>query len=144
MSAIKFSMQMLAYCGLYCDLCSFKAAYETQNREHILRMPARYDRDKTQPMQPCPGCKGDNICGDCAMKDCACGRNLDHCGQCAEYPCAELLKFAGDGVPHHAGALKNLERIREVGADAWFAEQQTHCNCGERSSWYCHCPVHNG
>ncbi len=37
------SHELIAYCGLYCGACSFKVAFEEQNREHLMRMPAKYE-----------------------------------------------------------------------------------------------------
>ena len=47
----------IAYCGLYCPLCSFVAAAETKDREHLLAMPKRYDHLKQDTLEEC-GCAG--------------------------------------------------------------------------------------
>ena len=45
-------MNALAYCGLYCQACGFKVAYEEQDRNHLRAMPAKYDRYKEDPLEP--------------------------------------------------------------------------------------------
>ena len=92
----------LAYCGIYCPECSFRVAYETQNREHLFSMPEKYDSFKDTALEDCKcsGCKQKNICGDCDIKDCANSKNLEHCGECQDFPCKIILDFANDGMSH--------------------------------------------
>jgi hypothetical protein len=49
-----------------------------------------------------------------------------------------LKAFYEDGVRHHAMALNNAERIREIGPDIWLGEQEKEheCECGERKLWF--------
>lgn len=48
-----------------------------------------------------PGCKGcvqikNPFWGQCPVKSCCEGKNLDHCGLCGEFPCELLNQFAYD------------------------------------------------
>ena len=138
----------MAYCGLCCTACSFKVAFESGDRRHVGAMPARYDRMKALPFSElaCEGCKGQNICGECDMKDCAAAKGLEHCAACDDFPCAHTNKFQNDGVPHHRQAVEDLHKIKAVGVEAWFAEYSkglTCAACGKRQSWYCRCAQHN-
>ena len=103
-------------------------------------MPAKYDKFKSEPLgTPCGGCKADpDGCGDCAIRTCAQGRGLSHCGLCADHPCARLNEFANDGMPHHAEAVAGLKAIAREGEEAWAARQEKRwrCRCGARLSWY--------
>lgn len=135
--------ELIAYCGLYCGGCSFKVAHEENNFRHILSMPERYSRVKEElkdkPMPECPGCRLDNQCGDCAMRDCAREKELDHCALCADFPCEKITAFQSDGVPHHSEIIENLKLLRELGEEAWLERQKnqfTCSTCGERLSWY--------
>jgi len=132
------SNELIAYCGLYCGACSFKTAYEERDREHLLRMPAKYDRWKEAPLEACPGCRLENRCGKCAIRDCAIEKRVEHCGLCGEFPCGKLLEFGGDGMPHHAEVIANLKALTEMGPERWPAAQKAAwtCACGERFSWY--------
>ena len=126
----------IAYCGLYCGACSFRVAFEENDRKHLAGMPAEYDKYKDTPMDRCPGCRTDE-CGH-GFTACAAARGLEHCGRCDDFPCTRLLSFARDGIPHHAGVIANLERIRGVGEEQWLQEQSRawRCPCGARLSWY--------
>lgn len=145
---IVFDINKLAYCGLYCSQCSFVVAYETNNRDHLLSLPQRYDKFKQADLSEhgsCKGCKGENLCGDCEIKDCAVEKGIDCCADCKTFPCEIILIFANDGTPHHAEAFNNLNKIKADGKENWFDEYKTslNCACGERLSWYYKCPVHN-
>lgn len=131
--------ELIAYCGLYCDACSFRRSATDKNPEHVLSMPPRYDKHKAEPLSvDCPGCKRENLCGQCKMRDCAQARQLSHCGLCEEFPCAELIRFNNDGAPHHSAAIDNLRLLREVGEERWLEIQRQRwtCGCGRRLSWY--------
>jgi hypothetical protein len=132
------SRDLIAYCGLYCGACSFKVAYEEQDREHLMRMPAKYDAWKQAPLEACPGCRQKNKCGQCAIRDCAVGKGIEHCGLCGDFPCGKLHEFTDDGIPHHAEAIGNLKALNIMGVDQWLVAQKSFwtCACGERYSWY--------
>ena len=135
------ALDMIATCGLFCGACSFKLAFDENDRAHVRAMPARYEKAKEDELEACPGCRGEAPACDadpCKIRACARTRGLTHCGLCAEFPCSILSAFANDGVPHHSETLGNLKRLREVGEEAWLAEQRTRwiCSCGARLSWY--------
>jgi len=132
------SNELIAYCGLYCGACSFKVAFEEHNREHLMRMPAKYDHLKHAPLEFCPGCRLENRCGDCAIRDCAIEKNIEYCSLCDDFPCEKLLKFNNDGIPHHAEAIENLKVLKTMGAEQWLAVQKAKwmCTCTARYSWY--------
>jgi hypothetical protein len=108
-------------------------------------MPSKYfERLSAQDLSAfsCPGCKGDNICGDCKMKECGIEKGLKSCAECSTFPCEDLAAFARDGIPHHAWAFENLIKIRESGAEIWYKDFKRNLNCaacGERLSWYYKC-----
>ena len=73
-------------CGIVCDTQTCKEAFGVD----------------------CPGCLhiGKPIWGDCCpVKDCCEGKNRNHCGECEDFPCELLKRFAynkehgsGDGA----------------------------------------------
>jgi hypothetical protein len=146
---MEFAPEQMAYCGIYCEQCSFKAAAETKRPEHLANLPPKYNAPQYVPFKQevldglaCPGCKGDALCGPgCKIKVCASGKGLVSCAECGAFPCSILLDFANDGVPHHHRALENLQSIRENGVEDWFGRFKTNltCDCGERISWYYRC-----
>lgn len=141
-----FDMKMLAYCGLYCEQCSCRAAFASGDWAHLEHFPATYKKERPNLSDyDCGGCKGRSLCGACDIRDCAAARRLDSCADCGDFPCGRIEEFGNDGVPHHHGALKNLHAIRDNGVDAWFEGMRPalRCHCGERLSWYHACPRHS-
>jgi hypothetical protein len=138
----------IAYCGLYCGACSFRVAVDDADPEHVLRMPAKYDQYKSEPFdRPCPGCKLENLCGRCAIRDCAQEKQINHCGICNEFPCDKVEQFNNDGVPHHGEVVANLTLLQKVGEERWLETQKKRweCSCGRRFSWYHNaCPTCTG
>jgi hypothetical protein len=144
---MKPDTHMLAYCGLYCEQCSFKAAYEENDIKHLKHTPSCLKKTGTAGLSQyaCECCKGYSICGPCKIRDCASVRNIDSCADCADFPCAHINAFEDDGLPHHANAINDLRSIRIRGFDKWFESlaPELNCACGERQSWYYKCMRHN-
>lgn len=133
----KSSNDYLAYCGLYCKMCSLIATlpkqagtlYDTmeedgweyygaevfpQFEDFWKVLKSLKEEDKTSPL-----CKGG--CGDpdCAIRVCAKAKGYAVCAECAEFPCKVLSDF----TRRYPFVLKNNERIREIGLEAWLEEQ---------------------
>jgi hypothetical protein len=125
------------YCGLYCGACPILAA----NERGEVEKRAAEGGVKPEVLR-CLGCKSETIavfCVDCEMRQCARDRGIDSCGECGEYPCKMLESFRADEHPHHSVVLKNLERMKEKGPDAWLEEQKARWSCpacGARFTWY--------
>jgi len=80
----------------------------------------------------CEGCKGPldvHWSADCKMMLCAKEKDVQYCFECSDFPCSVLNKFASDGAAHHKKTVENLKRMREVGRDAWIAEQEKNGKC---------------
>ena len=130
---------LISYCGLYCGACSFKVAFETQDKVHISDMPKHYDQFKNNPLEDCPGCRLENNCGECKIRDCAIERNVDYCIQCEMYPCKLIDAFAHDGKPHHEEVLHNFELLKKKGENEWLRimrNKWTCQKCKSQKSWY--------
>lgn len=134
---------MLAYCGLYCEQCSFKTAHDEQDKKHLENIPYKFVQ-KDLSEYNCGGCKGYCICGACKIKECASLKNIDSCAECKIFPCENIKKFENDGMPHHKKGVENLKKIRQYGIEAWFLELEPllKCRCGKKQSWYYSCPLH--
>lgn len=133
------SDELIAYCGLYCGACSFRVGYEENSREHIVCMPSIYDEFKSKPLEFCPGCRLENQCGDCDIRECARGKKIAYCSLCIDFPCGKLIDFSHDGKPHHAESIKNLILLQEIGKEKWLEVQKQNWTCGKcnsRFSWY--------
>lgn len=143
---MEFEMKMLAYCGLYCEQCSARLAAIEKDWRHVEAIPSKFGRKRTELDEYfCEGCKGDNICGPCDIKECAVAKGVNSCAECGDFPCARIDEFESNGYPHHKQGVENLRRIREDGVTAWFAdlEPSLRCHCGKRQSWYHTCPDHS-
>lgn len=145
-----------SYCGIYCGACDIRLAGETGKKT---RLAAFWDEDTlrrfrerqgtpiTHPDQlrlRCGGCKSDEVfvnCGACRLRACARERRVEHCSDCAEYPCALYRKFqqAAALLPHVGLCAGNLAAIRAAGVERWLAEQGARwgCpDCGAPFPWY--------
>jgi hypothetical protein len=137
---------MVSACGLYCGACyHYRAA--SPGGEHLLSEEARGGR----PIEGygCRGCRSEQLyvhegCRECRIRACAESRELQHCGECAEFPCARLLAFQTDGRKHHLGIVENLRLLLDQGQDDWFQGQAARWQCpecGVAFSWHedtCH------
>lgn len=140
---------LAAFCGLYCGACSFKVAFDEKCSAHVKAMPSAFDEYKDQELQFCPGCRLDNQCGECDIRDCAKEKNIEHCGDCNEFPCERIKAFAEDEFPHHSHVISNLKGLKTLGTEEWLSMQDKkwRCKCGGKTSWYldvcCACAIEN-
>ncbi len=132
------SNELIAYCGLYCGACSFRLAAQENDRNHITNMPSYYDKFKNNPLEYCPGCRLENKCGECQIRDCAINKNYNHCDECPDLPCDKIINFNNDGKPHHSAVLSNLKLLKEIGEQNWleYMNKKWTCHCGAKTSWY--------
>lgn len=125
------------FCGLYCGACDVLQANKNGSVEALA---LAWEMETRQLV--CHGCKSDTnsvYCVDCDIKACAAGKKLEHCFQCADYPCARLVAFRNDDAPHHSAVLHNLGRLRRQGLEYWLAEQRARWSCprcGTAFTWY--------
>ena len=137
---LKFNEHLLAYCGLYCAQCSFKAAHDENDAKHLVHLPFPFTLSPLSNYN-CECCKGYCICGPCKIKPCAMEKHISSCADCAQFPCMLSNAFAADGMPHHKQAVNNLHAIRENGVDTWFEalKPSLQCPCGTKQTWYYTC-----
>lgn len=137
--------ELTCYCGLYCGACAIKNGQIRDAARSLQDMLNAYQYSEWAPMvaeyfpavkgwnefegvmgwlmsQDCPTCLGGGGNPDCAIRICAKEKGLAGCWECSEDPCDKLAYREIDGT--HSGSDKNRQRIREVGLDAWLAEQK--------------------
>lgn len=89
-------------CGLHCSLCPMNLN------------------------QYCPGCGGGEGNQSCSIAKCSLQHgNIEYCFQCENYPCERyenIDKF--DSFITHQHQKRDMEKFRELGIDAYTAEQQ--------------------
>jgi hypothetical protein len=119
-----------AVCGLCCEACTLYIATR-EDPERLKRIARMYGM--TEEEVSCHGCRSHKLgpyCTTCRMKPCAEERGVSFCSECADYPCPTLKAFQGER-PHRRDLWRDLERIRDVGYDAWSKEIQVTYACPE-------------
>ena len=94
---------LFSLCGLNCGLCG----YRLQGN--------------------CKGCFKDSSCAaTCPMAPCSVRHgNLQYCFECPEYPCKHYDGFDSyDTLVLHRNQRKDMQRAKEIGIEAYRAEQQ--------------------
>lgn len=134
---------LLAYCGLYCDLCS--ARFKIPDQASALRDSLRRaDYEEHGPSQPGfdefwrtlnnlaepPGekCCRLGTCGHplCAIRKCAQEREQEMCIECEDYPCPHILTLSRS----EPTLIQDGKRLQAIGLDAWIVEQQSRRRIG--------------
>ena len=128
---------LVSYCGLYCDLCS--ARFKVPEQARALRDSLhKADIEEYGPSEPNfnefwaylndladpqenRSCRAET-CGHpwCAIRNCAKGRQLTVCADCADYPCEHILTL-GRSEPT---LIADGQRMQAIGLEAWIDEQQ--------------------
>ena len=157
---------LAAPCGLYCGACVIYRASRRGDSEFLKQIveafsgkegqlapgmpPLRKGCDVSEAQRQmqdvkgtaCEGCLSEIVafpCRICAFRDCVLEKGLTNCSQCPDSPCQPLVDFNNDGLPHHGEVLANIQRQREIGLDAWIAEQEARWRCpqcGSTIDWY--------
>lgn len=115
-------------CGLFCPACVFYIGTHA-DPSRLERMAAAF-HVSTEAIR-CDGCgskRRDRWFARCLMGDCAESLGHQSCGECSDYPCAELKQFL-EGHPYRKDIYRDMSRIRETGADAWLAEAAQRYSC---------------
>ena len=145
-----------SYCGIYCGACDIMMAGRTGGKYRLAsfwngKNIRRYQKtlgieyDSEQPVSlKCNGCKSDTLfvnCASCRIRTCAIDKKVDHCLDCASYPCNLIVEFnkAGSLLPHVKNNHDNMKRIQDSGIKTWLSEQaeRWRCpDCNTEFSWY--------
>ena len=107
--------QLIAYCGLDCEKCEARIA--TVNNDDALRAKVAQKWSElnkveiTPEMINCDGCRVDGVktpfCAHlCPIRQCATGRAVKTCGDCAELDSCKTLEMI---TGNNAEALQNLK-----------------------------------
>ncbi|MBU2550689.1 MAG: DUF3795 domain-containing protein [Proteobacteria bacterium] len=122
--------RLAAVCGLFCPSCTVYIGTH-EHPERLKRIAAQFGVPVEEAM--CDGCRAERrcpYCATCKMEKCAAEKGLDFCGQCEDYPCEELEAFQR-AMPHRIELWETLERISQVGWEAWYQEMLAHFACPE-------------
>lgn len=104
---------MFAPCGMNCMVC-YKHCYHKK---------------------PCAGCLNSDQgkpehCRKCKIKDCVRERALRYCFECEDYPCKRIKSLEKSyNTRYHASLMENSRRVRELGLEAFMAQQKQLFTC---------------
>lgn len=118
-----------AVCGLFCPGCSLFLATSEDDPQRLQAIAARFGKSAEEIR--CRGCRSDVrsfYCRQCRFVQCAAEKGIDFCGECADYPCAELREFQA-ARPHRIELWQSQERIRTTGLANWYREMLEHFAC---------------
>jgi Protein of unknown function (DUF3795) len=117
-----------AVCGLFCESCSIYIASH-EDAEWLANLADRFGQSVEDTY--CDGCRADRrmrYCRSCALCVCAAGRGHSFCNECSDFPCEQLKEFQRE-LPHRAELWESLDRVAEVGVEAWLAEAKRRYSC---------------
>jgi hypothetical protein len=102
-----------------------------EDPERLKQLSAQFQL--SEEAMRCYGCRSEKrgpYCQTCKMTTCAAEKGIDFCGDCDEYPCADLKDFQA-AMPHRIELWNDLDRIKEAGYEQWFQEKITEYGCGQ-------------
>jgi len=130
-------LTQVTYCGLYCGLCSQRNRIPRRAGElrDSMRKEAWDQWGAEIPgfsefwsflsglaeSEPRCSCRAGE-CGPpfCGIRKCAQQKGVEACPFCDEYPCSRILGVAKGYV----SMLADAARMKQIGMDAWIAEQE--------------------
>ena len=125
----------LAVCGLNCAKRDIYLASrgDEKLRNEIIEWFKKERNETIKPEQiRCDGCRGPlNVhwSSDCKMMLCTRKRALQYCFKCKEFPCTSINEFSSDEISHHKRTIENSKKMKEIGIEAWIAEQKKKGQC---------------
>lgn len=137
------NLEFLTICGLYCNLCSQRARIPQQARA-LRDTLAKEGFDQWGQNMPnfkefwtflnqwsdiknaCPGCRQGGGNPECDIRQCAHEKKVDMCPHCDEYPCQRIQEL--NGV--YPTLVADGRRLKDIGTDAWIAEQKNRAKAG--------------
>ena len=109
----KIEAHMFARCGMNCMVC-YKHCYHKK---------------------PCAGCLNSDRgkpehCRKCRIKDCAAGKNITYCYECADFPCKQIKSLEKSyNSRYHASLLENSNDVKEHGMKALLEKHRRKYKC---------------
>ncbi len=129
-------LSQVTYCGLYCGLCSqrnripqrARALRDAMSEVQWDKWGAEIPRFKefweylggVADSEGRCSCREGSGPPSCGMRKCAQKRGVEVCAFCNDYPCRRIEGMAKG----YAMMLADAKRMREIGLDAWIAEQE--------------------
>ena len=135
-------MELVTYCGLYCNLCAERA--RIPHRAAALQaamveegwpfwgpgVPGFDDfwafLEGLALGEGCPGCRAGGGFPGCQIRICARERGLDVCSQCTGFPCEHIKALAA----RYPTLIADNARMKAVGLEQWLVEQEERARRG--------------
>lgn len=115
--------ELLGYCGLYCGNC----LYYQNTKKGIGTDPG------DGKLVYCEGCNSKRAtpwCTDCEIKKCCRKKRVRICLECADFPCAVIIRFIDDPkYPYHKDVHENMKRLLETDLNTWSFEMDEKYTC---------------
>jgi hypothetical protein len=134
-------LELVTYCGLYCELCA--------ERARIPRQAAALQRSMTEEgwlywghtvpgftgfwqfleglhRGGCCGCRGGGGFPGCQIRVCARERGLELCSRCPDFPCHHVEALGA----RYPTLIADNRRLQAVGLEQWLAEQRERARRG--------------
>jgi hypothetical protein len=135
--------ELVTYCGLYCGLCDWRT--RIPQRAAALRESLRMaENEGPEPFRKVlaelavpPGnrcCRAgtcDNT-GRCGIRKCAVAKGVFACPLCSDFPCKRIATLGRS----ESTLLHDGQRLKEIGLEAWIAEQEH-----RRQAGFCYADV---
>jgi hypothetical protein len=107
--------QKLSYCGLICESCPILLVTQTGDEKKNEELASQISTEAakfTAADVYCYGCfdvikENPKLSGQCDIRKCAIGKNLENCGYCQSYPC----RYFSDHVPDGSDERKRLDAV---------------------------------
>ena len=136
-------LKHIAYCGLYCGLCSARNRISKQASDlHKTMKNEGYEFWATEvpnfnefwkflssscnPDNCCPGCRDGGGPPFCGIRKCAQNRDIEICVDCDEFPCHRIEGLA-EGYPT---VISDSRRMKKIGIEKWVEEQKKRAETG--------------
>jgi hypothetical protein len=136
-------LSQVTYCGLYCGLCASRNRIPPAAqalREQMTRAGWPFWGKQVPGFEPfwaflddLTASGADCSCrekgcgpGFCGIRRCARERGVEVCALCDDYPC-DRIQALGKG---YVTLIADGQRLREIGLDAWIAEQERRVQTG--------------
>jgi hypothetical protein len=128
-------LEFVTYCGLYCGLCAERS--RIPRRAALLKQAmaeegwpywgpsvpdfAEFWRflEKLHREGGCPGCRAGGGFPECQIRICAREREVEVCGQCADFPCRHVEALAA----RYPALIADNRRLQAIGLGQWLEEQ---------------------
>ena len=135
-------MELVTYCGLYCDLCAERA--RIPHRAAALQaamaeegwpfwgssIPAFSEfwsyLEGLASGEGCPGCRAGGGFPGCQIRSCARERGLEVCSGCADFACEYVEALAA----RYPTLIADNVRMKAVGLEQWLMEQEERARRG--------------